>query len=603
MYQTLIVSSDGRSALDTRGRRLQIAGSALVIPGKMVWTDGRIIYGNIRMSGASPYIPVMADIILWLIPESQLFYLDTYLQKGLSLVAGCYADIMTCGDKGDAWFHVNGVWQNGYEAYTSECEKLTIRDACIMYDEGRPVVFDIGTTGGYYPKGMSTGVQKRKVGHSMHVMVGVTQKGGIATSFSSEVAYQSFFVKFNGNTTPSTNGRIVLSKNGKIVHDLDFGGMIAEFVNRKASEAIKNMDCKEDNDVQTVTKVMNAACHPDGSWQYDIFAASFHVVSFKLSVSTGIREAMYIEVMAGVISETRWIVSGSIFEKNDFQKNIVFETTRVKLIQGGVPIASNIFQYDNPSVDRLLVPYAGGCLQAVVVRMQKCIVGNYNEPVWVLLADRSLDTYSESREQSNDKHITDTSYQPEKKEMAFEPWSGFFDMDAVMGGFFAAEHGLSMVRLSAETDEKTLYSISGGFFTALVTEFGEKATKEILSCIKDEGVVKENVKQEFSWKLDNATAFYYHKNVFMTRIEGWELSGREYLLEAFRLRGNGWLFITFQINPLTDKRTVRLWHVSSSGGRIIDSFITGGQMGRNCRLRYIHSLKNVRTALSEMEGS
>ena len=47
MYQTLIVSSDGRSALDTRGRRLQIAGSALVIPGKMVWTDGRIIYGNI----------------------------------------------------------------------------------------------------------------------------------------------------------------------------------------------------------------------------------------------------------------------------------------------------------------------------------------------------------------------------------------------------------------------------------------------------------------------------------------------------------------------------------------------------------------------------
>ena len=102
-------------------------------------------------------------------------------------------------------------------------------------------------------------------------------------------------------------------------------------------------------------------------------------------------------MLAGVISEARWIVSGSIFEKDDLRKDIVFETTRAKLLQGGVPISSTTFQYDNPSVDRLLVPYAGGCLQAVVVRMQKCIVGNYNEPVWVLLTDRSLDTYSESR--------------------------------------------------------------------------------------------------------------------------------------------------------------------------------------------------------------
>ena len=55
MYQTVIENTDGRLAADSLGRRYFIAGSAPVVPGRKVWTDGKIIYGNIA-SGGSGFI-------------------------------------------------------------------------------------------------------------------------------------------------------------------------------------------------------------------------------------------------------------------------------------------------------------------------------------------------------------------------------------------------------------------------------------------------------------------------------------------------------------------------------------------------------------------
>ena len=57
MYQTEIINTDGRTAMDSRGSTLFIAGNAPVVPGKMVWTDGKIIYGSIP-TGGEAYIPV-----------------------------------------------------------------------------------------------------------------------------------------------------------------------------------------------------------------------------------------------------------------------------------------------------------------------------------------------------------------------------------------------------------------------------------------------------------------------------------------------------------------------------------------------------------------
>ena len=55
MYQTVIENTDGRLAADSLGRSYFIAGSAPVVPGRKVWTDGKIIYGNIA-SGGSGFI-------------------------------------------------------------------------------------------------------------------------------------------------------------------------------------------------------------------------------------------------------------------------------------------------------------------------------------------------------------------------------------------------------------------------------------------------------------------------------------------------------------------------------------------------------------------
>ena len=53
MYQTVIESCNGRTAVDILGRSYFVAGSAPVVPGKKIWTDGKIIYGNIAAGSSS----------------------------------------------------------------------------------------------------------------------------------------------------------------------------------------------------------------------------------------------------------------------------------------------------------------------------------------------------------------------------------------------------------------------------------------------------------------------------------------------------------------------------------------------------------------------
>ena len=78
MYQTTIAYTDGLTATDSNGTHLRIAGSAPVQAGKKVWTDGKIVYGNV-LQGGSPFIPT----------EDYLVYVDH--KHNLYRVQGSFA--------------------------------------------------------------------------------------------------------------------------------------------------------------------------------------------------------------------------------------------------------------------------------------------------------------------------------------------------------------------------------------------------------------------------------------------------------------------------------------------------------------------------------
>lgn len=54
MYRTVIKEVNGLSAVDVNGRTLRIAGNDAIAPGKPVWTDGKIVYGQHMVATAAP---------------------------------------------------------------------------------------------------------------------------------------------------------------------------------------------------------------------------------------------------------------------------------------------------------------------------------------------------------------------------------------------------------------------------------------------------------------------------------------------------------------------------------------------------------------------
>ena len=82
MYQTTIAYTDGLTATDTNGTHLKIAGSAPVQAGKKVWTDGKIVYGNVLQGGTS-FIPV-SDCLIYVDHAMNLYKIqgDNVLPMG-----------------------------------------------------------------------------------------------------------------------------------------------------------------------------------------------------------------------------------------------------------------------------------------------------------------------------------------------------------------------------------------------------------------------------------------------------------------------------------------------------------------------------------------
>ena len=75
MYQTVISHTDGRKAVDGMGRSYFVAGSAPVVAGKKVWTDGKIIYGSLPASGA-PFIPIPTGELIYVNHSLELFSIN-----------------------------------------------------------------------------------------------------------------------------------------------------------------------------------------------------------------------------------------------------------------------------------------------------------------------------------------------------------------------------------------------------------------------------------------------------------------------------------------------------------------------------------------------
>lgn len=88
MYQTVIENCNGRTAVDILGRSYFVAGSAPVVPGKKIWTDGKIIYGNIA-AGSSSYIPVTGDLI-YVNHARELFVINGFQARRI----GCAKNII-----------------------------------------------------------------------------------------------------------------------------------------------------------------------------------------------------------------------------------------------------------------------------------------------------------------------------------------------------------------------------------------------------------------------------------------------------------------------------------------------------------------------------
>lgn len=74
MFQTVIANVSGLLATDIQGRNLIIAGNDSVMPGKAVWTDGKIIYGQHKKTGGSSN-PVPLNGYLWY-NEEGFFVID-----------------------------------------------------------------------------------------------------------------------------------------------------------------------------------------------------------------------------------------------------------------------------------------------------------------------------------------------------------------------------------------------------------------------------------------------------------------------------------------------------------------------------------------------
>ena len=94
MYQTVIESCNGRTAVDILGRSYFVASSAPVVPGKKIWTDGKIIYGNIA-AGSSSYIPVTGDLI-YVNHARELFVINGFQARRI----GCAKNIII-GSRGN----------------------------------------------------------------------------------------------------------------------------------------------------------------------------------------------------------------------------------------------------------------------------------------------------------------------------------------------------------------------------------------------------------------------------------------------------------------------------------------------------------------------
>lgn len=64
MERVKIISTGVNGAYDEKGRRLVPMGNINIFPGAYVWTDGRVIFGNLQAGGGAPVIPVYEDMVL-----------------------------------------------------------------------------------------------------------------------------------------------------------------------------------------------------------------------------------------------------------------------------------------------------------------------------------------------------------------------------------------------------------------------------------------------------------------------------------------------------------------------------------------------------------
>ena len=289
--------------MDSRGSTLFIAGNAPVVPGKMVWTDGKIIYGSIP-TGGEAYIPVSDESgYLWLADGGNICKIDALAEEQVKPVTESRARYIVGSDGGALFMYYDKAWHYGENTYPHADSDLEIMDACVIHNKDNIAILDI--TADYYLEagnygehvetyttwagnnwdGIEGGISMKNakttytiIGDSYSYMAHIPAWLG-AKEHDEEIKLDVYpviaTVTFNAAKDQESHyGCINLYKNGKKIVSFS----LAKIAGECKAKAVKVLGEKISAEVYyhrtTNVNISAMACHPDGTWQATVSAAS-----------------------------------------------------------------------------------------------------------------------------------------------------------------------------------------------------------------------------------------------------------------------------------------------------------------------------------------
>ncbi|MBE6105312.1 hypothetical protein [Anaerovibrio lipolyticus] len=596
MYQTTIASVNGNMAADIKGRSFYIAGSSMVTPGQQVWTDGKIIYGN-TFIGSQSYIPTPTNGgIIWLIPNKSIWYTDTKL-KPFTKLCDTEAKYITCGNKSQ--FYINqGNWTNGQNQNTIQTpQNWHIKDACFIDNTS---LFEVGHTckNLYYPQGLRKKSNSYRMGYyAVCTAVLDDFSETVKKYYSNGVNHEMYIFHYEGFEKAQNTGGIYVKKDGDNIDNINLDSYIDK-VNQKALTAVNSLNGFDHEHIQSIAKINNMSCHPDGSYQIDFWVGSFHTVFINSWNSFDYRFCN----MVSVISEARYIVTNE-------KEKIIYSNTRAKVIKTPMPNCNHTpteeEQPENQD-DFIAFEYGNGLFKGVDCYMNSPAIRSSDKPIWVTIEDPELKLMTYTYGNPTSTKVRNFTYKPKHEYKS--NWWACVNSQKIMDKLLKDEHWIYNVVLvpwpvSPENqddgqDTRPLQFIKGAFWQQLEDYYGKEQAEAILDNIVTEAVIEDYSCESYEWKLDETTATYSADNqyYFKTTIEGCTFTDSRYITDAYKIKKGCWLFSTLQTlgNIENEFYRIELIYWDGKNKKTLQSMLVDEYQGRNTRIKNMKDLKKIK---------